>query len=191
VVVREANSPLTSANSPITLASKVSNLELVEAILKSLSGCSPCVVWIHLAGEGFLGCEWWPFENEGVGEGKWVHGKNREMIYMTVIRVKRGMQWDRCQIRVSGRVGGTTKKFFFISDRYHNDQVKRGVQWDGSQIRVSGRGSGPKKKIGLKMIGTTVIRVKRGIQWDRSQIRVSVGPLYSFFFLLMQSYTPT
>jgi hypothetical protein len=36
--------------------------------------------------------------------------KYGEMIYMMVIRVKRGIQWDRFQIRVSGRVGGTTEK---------------------------------------------------------------------------------
>jgi hypothetical protein len=29
--------------------------------------------------------------------------KEREMIYMMVIRVKRGMQWDKFQIRVLGR----------------------------------------------------------------------------------------
>jgi hypothetical protein len=70
VVVREANSPLTCCKFSHKLASKVSNLELVEAILKSLSGCCPCVVWILLAGEGFLGCEWCPFENEGCQGGE-------------------------------------------------------------------------------------------------------------------------
>jgi hypothetical protein len=50
--------------------------------------------------------------------------KYGEMIYIMVIRVKRGMQWDRCQIRVSGRVGGSMekKKKAYRSDRYHNDQ---------------------------------------------------------------------
>jgi hypothetical protein len=41
--------------------------------------------------------------------------KDIEMIYMTVIRVKRGMKWDRCQIRVSGRVGGPLIFFFLES----------------------------------------------------------------------------
>jgi hypothetical protein len=36
--------------------------------------------------------------------------KDEEMIYMILIRLKRGMQWDRCQIRVSGRMVGTTQK---------------------------------------------------------------------------------
>jgi hypothetical protein len=40
--------------------------------------------------------------------GPWKKG--REMRYMIVMRVKRGKKWDRCQLRVSGRVGGTTKK---------------------------------------------------------------------------------
>jgi hypothetical protein len=51
------------------------------------------------------------------------------VIYITAIRVTREIQWDMCQIRVSGRVGGTTKKRI-ISDRYHDDREKMGIQWD-------------------------------------------------------------
>jgi hypothetical protein len=79
VVVREANSPLTSTNSLVTLASKVSNLELVEAMSEVTLGCSLSVVWIHLVGEGVLGCGWWPFGNEGCqgGEvGPWKKWRN-------------------------------------------------------------------------------------------------------------------
>jgi hypothetical protein len=60
----------------------------------------------------------------GVGEGKWVHKKKyREMIYIMVIRMKRGMKSYMCLIRVLGRVG--CPQFCFLrSDKYHNDQYK-------------------------------------------------------------------
>jgi hypothetical protein len=118
--------------------------------------------------------------------------KVREMRYMTVIRVKRGNQWDMCQLRVLGRVGGTTKKIL-IRDRYHNDQGEKESSMGWVANKSVEKGVRSTKKIDLKMIGTTVIKVKRGIQWDRSQIRVHVRPLYSFFslLLLLWSYTPT
>jgi hypothetical protein len=47
--------------------------------------------------------------------------RDGKMLYMTVFNVKGGMQWDRCQIRVSGRVGGPWKRKMLRSDRYHND----------------------------------------------------------------------
>jgi hypothetical protein len=34
--------------------------------------------------------------------------KGEKVIYITAIRVTKGSQWDRCQIRVPRRVGGTT-----------------------------------------------------------------------------------
>jgi hypothetical protein len=57
---------------------------------------------------------------------------------------KRGSQWDRWQIRVSGRVGGTTEK---NGDRYHDDRAKKGIQWNRAQIRVLGKGVVSTKKM--------------------------------------------
>jgi hypothetical protein len=46
------------------------------------------------------------------------------VIYITTIRVTREIQWNRCEIRVTRRMGGTKKRL--ISDRYHDDQGKKG-----------------------------------------------------------------
>jgi hypothetical protein len=42
-----------------------------------------------------------------------------------MINEKRGCQWDRFQIRVSGRVGGSKEKML-ISDKYHSDPGEEG-----------------------------------------------------------------
>jgi hypothetical protein len=71
-----------------------------------------------------------------------------EMIYVTVIMVKIGMQWDRCQIRVTGRVGGTTQIrvlegplysfliclfFSFFTPKLYSDLDNNGVsKWPNS-----------------------------------------------------------
>jgi hypothetical protein len=55
------------------------------------------------------------------------------MIYMMVCRVKRGMQWDRCQIRVSGRGRVHGKKGLKMIGTT-TIRMKRGIQWDRSQI---------------------------------------------------------
>jgi hypothetical protein len=47
--------------------------------------------------------------------------KGLQVIGTTMIRVKRGIQWDRAQIRVSGRGVGPWKKRL-KNDRYHDDQ---------------------------------------------------------------------
>jgi hypothetical protein len=38
--------------------------------------------------------------------------------------VKRGIQWNGWEIRVSRRVGGSMEQKMITSDRYHNDQGK-------------------------------------------------------------------
>jgi len=77
VVVREANSPLTSTNSPVDFASKVSNLELVEAISEFNIWISLCLLDSSL-GEGVLSCKWWPFGNEGCQGGEVGPWKKKE-----------------------------------------------------------------------------------------------------------------
>jgi hypothetical protein len=41
-----------------------------------------------------------------------------------MIKEKRGIQWNRSQIRVSGRVGGSTEKKRLISEGYHCNQCE-------------------------------------------------------------------
>jgi hypothetical protein len=50
------------------------------------------------------------------------------------------MQWDKCLLRVSGTVGGTTKKRLII-DSYHNDQGEKGspMGWVANKCREGGR----------------------------------------------------
>jgi hypothetical protein len=62
-------------------------------------------------------------ENKGVGKGGWDHKKKGlQVIGTMMIREKRGIQWDRSQIRVSGRGSGPQKKKRLKNDRYHDDQ---------------------------------------------------------------------
>jgi hypothetical protein len=59
------------------------------------------------------------------------------MIYMMVIRLKRGMQWDRCQIMVSWRMGDPWNFFFLEVIGTTKVREKREIQYHRSQIRVS------------------------------------------------------
>jgi hypothetical protein len=54
-----------------------------------------------------------------------------------MIRVKRGIQWDRAQIRVLGKGVGSMKKIVLKMIGTMVIKEKRGIQWDRSQIRVS------------------------------------------------------
>jgi hypothetical protein len=58
------------------------------------------------------------------------------VIGTTMIKVKREIQWDRSQIRVSGRGSGPLKKKRLKNDRYHVIRMNRGIQGNRSQIRV-------------------------------------------------------
>jgi hypothetical protein len=59
------------------------------------------------------------------------------VIGTTAIRLKRGIQWDRGQIRVSKKGSGPLKNIVLKMIGTTGITEKRGIQWDRSQISVS------------------------------------------------------
>jgi hypothetical protein len=75
-------------------------------------------------------------ETKGFWRGGWDHCvEGCQMIGTTVIREKRGIQWDSGQIRVL-RKGRSTKKIVLRMIGITEIGVKRGTPWDRSQISV-------------------------------------------------------
>jgi hypothetical protein len=69
-------------------------------------------------------------ENKGVRKGGWVHEKiGLKMIGTTIIRKKRGIQWERPQRRVLGRGVSSMEKIGLKVIGTTAIRTKRGIQW--------------------------------------------------------------